>query len=142
LTVELQGKAEAAKAKWAQEVQKATAVTAAEQEKAVAVTQAEKDKEVASLALDTAKLNAQQTITAAKADADAKRLSTAANNNLQDRLAAYVDVSKAWAAAYGAQRQTPDIALGSGGGGGGFNTNLVELLTAKTARDLNVPPKP
>jgi hypothetical protein len=141
LTVEQQGKAEAAKAKWAQEVEKATAVTSAEKDKAVAVTQAEKDKEVAALSLDTAKLAAQQTITSAKADADAKRLQVAANNNLQERLDAYVDVQKSWAAAYGAQRQTPDIQMGSGGGSG-TSQSLVEMLTAKTARDLNVSAKP
>lgn len=141
LTVEQQGKAEAAKAKWAQEVEKATAVTSAEKDKAVAVTQAEKDKEVAALSLETAKLSAQQTITSAKADADAKRLQVAANNNLQERLDAYVDVQKAWAAAYGNQRQTPDIQMGSGGGSG-MSQSLVEMLTAKTARDLNVTAKP
>lgn len=141
LTVEQQGKAAAAKAKWDQEVQKATAVTAAEQEKAVAVTQAEKNKEVAQLSLDTAKLAAQQTMTEAKADADAKRLQVTANNNLQDRLDAYVKVQTAWATAYGNQRQTPDIQMGSGGGGG-TSQALVDMLTAKTARDLNVTPKP
>lgn len=141
ITTEQQGKAAAAKAKWDQEVQKATAVTAAEQEKAVAVTKAEKDKEVAALSLETAKLGAQETMTTAKAEADAKKLQVQANNNLQDRLAAYVDVQKAWAAAYGAQRQTPDIQM-SGGSGGGVNQSLVDLMTVKTARDLNVSSKP
>lgn len=141
LTVEQQGKAAAAKAKWDQEVQKATAVTAAEQEKAVAVTNAQKNKEVAQLSLDTAKLAAQQTLTEAKADADAKRLQVQANNNLQDRLDAYVKVQQAWATAYGAQRQTPDIQMG-GGGSTGTSQVLVDMLTAKTARDLNISVKP
>jgi hypothetical protein len=140
LTVEQQGKAAAAKAKWDQEVEKATAVTAAEKEKAVAVTQAQKDKDVAELALETAKLNAQQTITTAKADADAKRLAVQANNNLQDRLDAYVRVQTAWASAYGAQRQTPDIALGGGGGGG--TAAAMEAIAVKAARDLQVQAKP
>lgn len=140
ITVEQQGKAAAAKAKWDQEVEKATAVTAAEKDKAVAVTQAEKDKEVAALALETAKLGAQQTMTEAKADSDAKRMRLAADNQLEKRIDAYVDVQKAWAAAYGAQRQTPDIQLGSGSSG--TSQNLVDMLTAKTARDLNISPKP
>jgi len=140
LTVEQQGKAAAAKAKWDQEVEKATAVTAAEKEKAVAVTQAEKDKEVAALALETAKLNAQQTITTAKADADAKRLAVQANNNLQERIDAYVKVMQAWATAYGAQRQTPDIALSGGAGGG--TTAAMDVLAVKAARDLQVQVKP
>jgi regulator of protease activity HflC (stomatin/prohibitin superfamily) len=140
LTVEQQGKAAAAKAKWDQEVEKATAVTAAEKEKAVAVTQAEKDKEVAALALDTAKLNAQQTVTTAKADSDAKRLAVQANNNLQDRIDAYVKVMEAWATAYGAQRQTPDIQLGGGAAGG--TAAAMDILAIKAARDLHVQPKP
>jgi hypothetical protein len=98
------------------------------------------------LALDTAKLAAQQTITEAKADADAKRLQVQANNNLQDRLNAYVEVQKAWAAAYGAQRQVPDIMMGNGASGGtavgGTSQALIDMLTTKTARDLAVSPKP
>jgi len=140
LTVEQQGKAAAAKAKWDQEVEKATAVTSAEKDKAVAVTQAEKDKEVAALALETARLNAQQTVTTAKADADAKRLAVQANNNLQERIDAYVKVMGAWATAYGAQRQTPDIQLGGGGAGG--TAAAMDLLAVKAARDLQVTPKP
>lgn len=140
LTVEQQGKAAAAKAKWDQEVEKATAVTAAEKEKAVAVTEAEKDKEVAALSLETAKLNAQQTVTSAKADADAKRLAVQANNNLQERIDAYVKVQTAWATAYGSQRQTPDVQLGAGGAGG--TAAAMDLLAVKAARDLQVQAKP
>jgi hypothetical protein len=140
LTVEQQGKAAAAKAKWDQEVEKATAVTAAEKEKAVAVTQAQKDKEVAALALETAKLSAQQIVTTAKAEADAKRLAVQANNNFQERIDAYVKVNQAWATAYGAQRQTPDIALGGGAGGG--TVAAMDVLAVKAARDLQVSGKP
>jgi regulator of protease activity HflC (stomatin/prohibitin superfamily) len=140
LTVEQQGKAAAAKAKWDQEVEKATAVTAAEKDKAVAVTQAEKDKDVAALALETAKLNAQQTVTTAKADADAKKLAVQANNNFQERINAYVKVMEAWATAYGAQRQTPDVQLGGAGAGG--TAAAMDILAVKAARDLQVQPKP
>lgn len=140
ITVEQQGKADAAKAKWTQEVEKATAVTSAEKDKAVAVTQAQKDKEVAALSLETAKLAAQETVTTAKADSDAKRLQVQANNNLQDRLKAYVEIQQAWANAYGAQRQTPDIQMG-GGGGSSVNAAM-EALGVKAMRDLNVSAKP
>jgi hypothetical protein len=141
LTVEQQGKAEAAKAKWLQEVEKATSVTAAEKDKAVAITQAEKDKAVAALSLETARLAAQETITTAKADADKKRLQVQANNNLQERLDAYVEVAKAQAAALGAQRQTPDIVMGSSGSTSSTQ-QVMDVLAAKAARDLNVNPKP
>lgn len=142
ITTEQQGKAAAAKAKWDQEVQKATAVTAAEQDKAVAVTQAEKDKDVAALALQTAKLNAQQTVTNAKADADAKRLAMQSNNYFLERLDAWKEVAVAQANAIGNQRQTPDITLGGQTNNASSTQNLLDLLTAKTARDVGVAPKP
>lgn len=140
LTVAKQGEAEAAKAKWAQEVIKATEMTKAQQDKEVATLQAEKNKAVASLSLETAKLAAQQTMTEAKAESDAKKLALQADNALAVRLDAYVTVQKAWAAAYGAQRQTPDVQMG-GSSGGGVNQSLVDLMTVKTARDLNVTTK-
>ena len=136
ITVEQQGKAAAAKAKWDQEVQKATAVTAAEQEKAVAVTQAEKNKEVAALALETAKLDAQSTVTGAKADADAKKLSMQADNYQAKKIDATVEINKAWAAAYGAQRQVPDISL-SGGNSSSPISSAMDAVAVRALRDLN-----
>lgn len=141
ITTAKQGEAEAAKAKWAQEVIKATEITKAQQDKDVATLAATKNKEVAALALDTARLEAQTTITTAKAEADAKKLQVAANNNLQERIDAYVKVQQAWATAYGAQRQTPDIMMG-GSSGGGTSQSLVDMMTVKTARDLDVRAKP
>jgi regulator of protease activity HflC (stomatin/prohibitin superfamily) len=140
LTVEQQGKAEAAKAKWAQEVEKATAVTSAEKDKAVAVTQAEKNKEVAQLSLDTAKLAAQETITTATAGANARKMAIAADNALQARLDAYVEVNKAWADAASKQRQTPEVVMG--GTTGNSTSSLMEMMAVKAARDMAVNPKP
>lgn len=140
ITVAKQGEAESAKAKWAQEVIKATEITRAQQEKDVATLKATKEKEVAALSLETAKLSAQETVTTAKAEGEAKKLAITADNALEKRLAAYVEVQKAWAAAYGAQRQTPDVQLGSGSTG--TSQSLIELLTAKTAKDLDVRSKP
>ncbi len=140
ITTAKQGEADAAKAKWAQEVVKAQEVTKAEQDKAVATLQATKNKEVAALDLETAKLNAQTTMTTARADSEAKKLAITADNALQKRLDAYVEVQKAWAAAAAAHRPTPDVQLG----GGGNNSNayqLMELWTAKAAKDLNVSTK-
>lgn len=139
ITTKMQGEAEAAKAKWAQEVIKATEITKAQQDKDVATLQATKNKEVAALQLDTAKLEAQTTITTATADSNARKLAMQADNALEKRLGAYVEVQKAWAAAAGAQRQTPDVQLG-GGTSGGVN-QLMEMWTAKAARELNVQTK-
>jgi hypothetical protein len=140
LTVEQQGKAKAAEAKWAQEVTKATEVTSAEKDKAVAVMQATKAKEVAALDLETAKLQAQTTVTKAKADSDAAKLAVQANNNLEARIAAYVEVQKAWATAYGAQKQVSDITFGGGGSGG--TATAMDILALKAARDLQVTTHP
>lgn len=142
LTTEQQGKANAAKAKWEQEVEKAKLVTLAQQEKEVATMKATKDKEVAALALDTARLEAQTTVTTAKADSDARKLAMAADNALEKRLGVYKEVAIAQAQAIGAQRQTPDIQMGGGALGTGGTQQLMDILAAKTARDLGVTPKP
>jgi len=134
ITVELQGKAAAAKAKWDQEVQKATAVTVAEQEKAVAVTQATKNKEVAALSLETAKLSAQETITTAKAEADAKRLAMQSDNYQAKKIEATVEIQKAWAAAYGAQPQVPSISMG---GSSSPTTTAMDAVAVRALRELN-----
>lgn len=137
ITTAKQGEADAAKAKWAQEVIKATEITKAQQDKDVATLQATKNKEVAALALDTAKLEAQTTMTNAKADSDARKLAMAADNALEKRLNAYVEVNKAWATAYASQRPTPDIQMGAGSSGPNAS-QLMELWTAKAAKDLGV----
>ncbi len=135
ITVELQGKAAAAKAKWDQEVQKATAVTVAEQEKAVAVTQATKNKEVAALSLETAKLSAQETITTAKAEADAKRLAMQSDNYQAKKIEATVEIQKAWAAAYGAQPQVPSISMGNSSSSP--VSTAMDAVAVRALRELN-----
>jgi regulator of protease activity HflC (stomatin/prohibitin superfamily) len=134
ITTAKQGEAEAAKAKWAQEVIKATEITKAQQEKDVATLQATKNKEVAALSLETAKLSAQETITTAKAEADAKTLAMKADNYRAKNIEATIEINKAWAAAYGAQRQTPDISLG--GSGSSPTTTAMDMVALKAAREL------
>lgn len=141
LTVEQQGKAEAAKAKWAQEVEKATAVTSAEKDKAVALTQASKEKEVAALELETARLEAQKTVAEAKADADAKRLAMQANNYALEKLNAYKEIAIHQADALGSQPQVPMVQMGSGGGNANGTAALMDVLAAKAARELGVQAK-
>ncbi len=138
ITTKLQGEAEAAKAKWAQEVIKATEITKAQQDKEVATLQASKNKEVAALDLETAKLEAQTTVTTAQAEATQKKLAMQANNYAIERLNAYKEIAIAQAEALGKQRQTPDISLGGSGGGSSSTAAVMELLGAKAARDLNV----
>ena len=94
---------------------------------------------MAALTLETAKLTAQQTITTAKADADAKRLAVSANNNLELRFSTWLDAQKAWAAAYGNQRPTPDTVVGSGGSTSS-NQGLVDMMMVNMARQVSSKP--
>ncbi|HBK35043.1 TPA: hypothetical protein DDZ01_03555 [Candidatus Uhrbacteria bacterium] len=127
-TVTKQGEAEAAKAKWDQEVIKAKAVTEAEQK-----------KEVAKLDMEAAEFYKKEQILIGEGDAERKRLVMSADGALEQKLAAYIEVQKAYAEQLGKQRWVPEIQMGgSSSGGGEAAMSLVDLLTAQTARDLNL----
>jgi regulator of protease activity HflC (stomatin/prohibitin superfamily) len=74
ITIEEQGKARAAEAKWAQE-----------QEKAVAVTKAEQEREVARLAAEKAEFEKKKIIAQGQAEAEANRLKVIAGLTPQER---------------------------------------------------------
>lgn len=74
ITIEEQGKARAAEAKWAQE-----------QEKAVAVTRAEQEREVARLAAEKAEFEKKKIIAQGQAEAEANRLKVIAGLTPQER---------------------------------------------------------
>jgi hypothetical protein len=134
ITVEQKGKADAAKAKWEQEVLKATAVTAAQQE-----------KEVATLEVQTAELNKRKTILDGEGEAAAKRLAIGANNMLEARLAAYVEVNKAWASAVTGSNWVPSTIIGGGSGtsGSAYAPNtLMQLMMVNSAKQLGFDPLP
>jgi hypothetical protein len=125
LTVEKQGEANAAKAKWEQEVKKAQAVTEAQQK-----------KEVAQLELDTAELTKQAAIKRAEGDAEARKLVMAADGALEKKLAAYVEVQKAYAEVLGKQPLVPQVVMGGSSGSAGSGQAFMDILQAKAARDL------
>jgi hypothetical protein len=125
ITAKAQGEAEAAKARADQEVKKAQAVTEAEQQ-----------RDVAKLALETAQLQKQATITEAEGMAKAKQLAQQANNNLELKLNAWVEVNKAYASAMAAQKQVPDVQIGEAKGGG--TSDLQALLMTATAKQLEL----
>lgn len=140
ITVEQQGRAASAEAKWAQEVQKAKAVTAAEQ--ALAVQE---------LDVKTAEAYKQALLIRSSADATAKRQAIEADGALAAKLATYEKVNQMWANAFlGHQGQlVPSVVMGSGTGGsqsaaGGVASiqSFMELLTAKAAVDLGVSARP
>jgi hypothetical protein len=135
LTVEKEGQASAAKAKWDQEVKKSQAVTEAQQAKAVALEQAEQRRAVAEKDLEAAKLERKAKIERAQGDAKAKKLVMEADGALQQKLTAYVEIQKAWAASIGSQPLVPNVQMG-GGGTNNQGLNLMQLLTVKAAKDL------
>lgn len=135
-TVEQQGMANAAKAKWEQEVLKATAITEAQQQ-----------LEVQELATKTSASHKQQLILEGEGEATKKQLGMQANGALEQKLAAWIEVNKAYAAAMSNSNWVPTTIMGGNAGtiGAGYSMgamNLIDLMTAKTAQDLNLNFKP
>lgn len=134
ITTEQQGKADAATAKWEQEVIKTKNVTAAQAA-----------KEVAALEVQTAGLNKQRDILVGEAEAAVKRLAIQADNALQTRIDAWVAVNAEYAKALSSSNWVPTTVIGGGanGGGSGYAPNaLIDMMMIKTAKDLNYNPKP
>jgi regulator of protease activity HflC (stomatin/prohibitin superfamily) len=134
ITAEKNGQAEAAKAKWEQEVLKAKAVTKAEQQ-----------LEVARLERAAAEQEKQKQILLGQGEATRRKLVMQADNALDARLAAYVKVNQAYATALQNIKQpiVPLVQSGKDGGGGGNGVQaFMDLLVAKTARELGVKVNP
>lgn len=129
LTAAKQGEANAAKAKWEQETIKAKEVTKAEQELAVAT-----------LARQSAEQTKQKDILLGQGEAERKRLVMSADGALDQKLRAYVEVSGLYAKAMADYKGAWVPAINMGGASGTTNgaNALVELLQAKTARDLAI----
>lgn len=133
ITAQKNGEAEASKAKWAQEVEKATAVTAAE-----------KDRDVAKLNVQTAELNKQKQILEGQGEATKRQLVMAADGALDKKLSAYVETQKIWADAFAkhANPLVPSVVMGGSANGQPVNaaTQFMEMIGVKAARELAVNP--
>ena len=128
LTTEKEGEANAAAAKWEQEVIKAKMVT-----------EAESKKKVAELDVQTAALEKQKAILEGEGEGAKKRALMQANGALEQKLAAYIEVQKVWANAFGSYTGSLVPAYISGGGSSvNAGTQFMELMMMKTARDLNL----
>jgi len=127
ITEEEEGKARAAKSKWNEE-----------EIKAKAVVQAEQRYEVAMLDNNTAQQKKEATIKIAEADYKARQLAMKADNALQIRVDAYKTVMIAFAENLPKQKLVPDVYIAGSGNdeSGGSVSQLVNLLTAKFAKDL------
>lgn len=138
ITAEKNGEAEAAKAKWEQEVIKAQKVTEAEQE-----------REVARLMAEAAEFGKKKAILEGEGEARKRELIMNADGALALKLEAWKFAQEKYADAImnynGAW--VPGIVMGGTSTlAGNGALNLVDLLTAKTARELNldlgtVPPR-
>lgn len=153
LTAEKKGQAAAAVAKWEQEVEKAKEVTKAEKEQQVAKIAAEKEATVAKIAAERdlavatlAKQAADQTkmkdIALGEGESTRMKLVMAANGALEQKLKTYSEVNSIYAKALGDFRGNlvPTVVMSGGSGQGGQTSalNLIDLLMAKTAKDLSL----
>lgn len=133
ITVEQQGKASAAQAKWEQEVIKAKEVTAGEQRLAVAK-------------LNNQEADQYREATLKKADADStyRRRVMEADGALSQKLDAYVKVNSYYAEAVKNHPGpwVPNVVMGNGGTNATGATALIDLLTVKTATDLGISTNP
>lgn len=147
ITAEEQGKANVMKAKYEKEVEKERAVVDAQRQAEVAVIAAQQNVDVAEqqkLQAEQLKLAAaeykEEQILRGEGDAAYKQLVLEADGALAQKLEAYIKVQQAYAREIGKQRWVPDVQMGASGvaDGGNAATELVELLTAKTAQDLRL----
>ena len=109
ITVEEQGKATAAQAKWEQE-----------REKAVAVTKAEQEREVSRLAAEKAEFDKKRIVAQGQAEAEANRLKVAAGLTPQEKAEwdYKTAVGIAEALANSKVRWVPEVMMGSGSSNG------------------------
>jgi hypothetical protein len=129
ITAEKNGEAEAMKAKWDQEVLKAKAVTEAEQQ-----------RDVAKLNKEAAEYTKQKLILEGQGEAEKKRLVMAADGALTQKLEAWVTAQQYYADALKNFKGdlVPSVVMGQQSGRGSSSVDLIDLLTAKTARDLSL----
>ena len=138
ITVEKNGQAQAAEAKWQQEVIKAKYVTEAEQKLAVQ-----------KLDNDTAEQYRQATLKRADADATYRQRVMSADGALQAKLDTYLKSQQVWAAAFQAHQGqvVPSVVMGNTGTPANAVTGtqaFMDLMGAKFAHDLalDLTPKP
>ena len=133
VTTEQQGRADAAKAKWAQESVNAKDIAAAE-----------RDKKVAELAALTAEAYKKKLILEGEGEATKKKLIIEADGALEPKLAAWTKAQGYWAEAYknASQPMVPQIQMGNSGSpsasGVESTQQMMQLLSVKAAKDLGL----
>ncbi|MBP7540537.1 MAG: hypothetical protein KA802_11415 [Saprospiraceae bacterium] len=131
ITTEQQGKADAAKAKWIQETANATVIA-----------KAEADKKAAELAAETAAAVKRKLILEGEGEGAKRQLIMNADGGLDKKLETYKEVSWKYAEAIQNAQPgawTPTVVMGgNGGNANGGATALVDMLTAKAAKDIGI----
>jgi len=131
LTVTKEGEADAAKAKWDQEVIKARVITEAQQK-----------LEVSRLDAQSAEQYKIAQLKRAEGDAGYKRQVMAADGALQQKLEVVKEISFRYADAIKDHQGplVPTVVMGGGSGAVSHNSvpDLINLLTAKAARDVGI----
>lgn len=129
ITAAKQGEADAAKAKWEQEVIKAKLVTEAQQK-----------LEVAQLATKEAEQFKLAEILKGQGEAERKRLVMAADGALDPKLKAYIEVNAKYADAISNYKGNwvPGVVMGGAGGKSNGAQDMIDLLSVKTAKELGL----
>jgi len=139
-TAEEVGKKNVSVAQYEAEVEKKRAVVQAQKEKEVAELQATKKLQVAELDARAAELEKKAMMTRAEGEASRSRKLLDADGALDRKLATVVRIHELWAAAYTAQRPTPDIVMGGEdqpvNGTGGPAMSMMEVLTLESLKQL------
>lgn len=135
---EAEARAQVAETRAIEEVAKTEMIVRAEAAKEQAILQAEQVRDVAKLEKEAAEFEKKKQILLGEGEATRKRLVMQADGALQQKLDAWVKAQEAYAAALGKAQPgalVPTLMMGAGNGGGNAG-DLIELLKAKTARDL------
>lgn len=103
--------------------------------------QAEIEKQTSQINLEKAQIDSQAVIVNAEAEAKARELAIKADNALQSKLDAEIQIQKVWADAY-SKRNVPQIVFGGGANGSpvGSDTevkNFFDLMNAQAAKNLS-----
>ena len=145
LTTVKQGEADAAKAEWEQKTIAAKAIELANQEKKVAETLAQQKLAVAELdAKAAAQFKMAETLRG-EGEAARRKLVMEADGALEKKLEAYTTVNKYFADAIAKHEGAwvPSIVMGGSNGQAGIGAvDLISLITAKAARDLQLDMSP
>lgn len=138
LTAEAQGKAKLVTIEYDQKQKQLVSIVAAQTQ----VELAEQDLQKQAIQEKAALKEASKIKILADANAYEKQRDIQANGALEQKLDAYVKVQQAWAAAATNSSWVPMYQMGNGGSSGASNvSNMVDLMTSKFAKDLNLDTK-